>query len=109
LIRNEFTADITTDVVPARVVNLHRVRNLPALGALIAALLGIVLLAYTLAVGVRARTRHVANDFGVGNAATLSMALVLLVPATLAVGLLASIIPARRARHDDVATLLRVE
>ena len=44
--------------MPARIVNLHRVRSLPLLGALLAALFGTVLLAYTLAVAVRRRVRQ---------------------------------------------------
>jgi hypothetical protein len=152
----DYTAEMSLDTVPSRIVNLHRVRSLPAAGALVAALLGIVLLAYTLAVGVHARTRELgilralgmstrrvasvlawqglviaamitlvgipagallgiaawramANDLGVSPTPTWSLALLALIPITLAVGLLATVIPARRARHDDVATLLRVE
>src|SRR5439155_6972342 len=51
----EYTPEIVLDNVPARVVNLHRVRSLPLVGALLAALFGTVLLAYTLAVSVRRR------------------------------------------------------
>ena len=48
-----YPAEMLTDVVPARIVNLHRVRSLPIAGAMVAALLGVIVLAYTLAVGVR--------------------------------------------------------
>jgi putative ABC transport system permease protein len=40
------------------VVNLHRVRSVPRLGALLAALFGTLLLVYTLAVSVRRRIRQ---------------------------------------------------
>ncbi len=46
------------DVVPARVVNLHRVRTLPIVGAGLAAALAIVLIAFTLTVSVRLRARE---------------------------------------------------
>ncbi len=55
---HDYTSDVLLDDVPARVVNLHRVDSLPALGALIAALFGTMLLAYTLAVSERRRTRQ---------------------------------------------------
>jgi hypothetical protein len=51
------TAEVATDTIPSRVVNLDRVRRLPLFGASLAALLGIVLLAYSLAVSAAAR-RH---------------------------------------------------
>ena len=54
----DYTPEIVLDNVPARVVNLHRVRSLPRLGALLAAFFGTVLLAYTLAVSVRRRIRQ---------------------------------------------------
>jgi predicted lysophospholipase L1 biosynthesis ABC-type transport system permease subunit len=155
-LRADYTAEMATDVIPARVVNLHRVRSLPLVGAFIAALMGIVLLAYTLAIGVRARTRELgvlralgmstgrvgrvlawqgviiaalvtiiglpagvflgiaawramAHSLGVADRATMSLALAFLVPITVAIGLAASVLPARRARHENVAALLRVE
>jgi hypothetical protein len=49
---------ITTDIVAARVVNLRRVRAIPRLGIALSCALGLLLLAYTLAVGVRARSRE---------------------------------------------------
>jgi hypothetical protein len=55
-----YSQEMTTDTVPARVVNLHRVRLLPVLAALLAAALGIILLFSTLAVSVRVRTRQLA-------------------------------------------------
>jgi hypothetical protein len=54
----DYTPDIVLDNVPSRVVNLHRVRALPVLGGLLAAVLGTILLAYTLAVSVRVRERE---------------------------------------------------
>ena len=54
----DYTPDIVLDNVPSRVVNLHRVRALPILGGLLAAVLGTILLAYTLAVSVRVRDRE---------------------------------------------------
>jgi ABC-type lipoprotein release transport system permease subunit len=54
----DYTPEILLDNIPSRMVNLHRVRSLPLLGALLAALFGTVLVAYTLAVGVRRRTRQ---------------------------------------------------
>jgi hypothetical protein len=54
----DYTPDVLVDSIPARVVNLHRVRALPVVGAALAALLGTVLLAYTLAVGARIRVRQ---------------------------------------------------
>ena len=54
----DYTPEILLDNVPARIVNLHRVRSLPLVGALLAALFGTVLLAYTLAVAVRRRVRQ---------------------------------------------------
>jgi putative ABC transport system permease protein len=54
----DYTPEILLDNTPSRMVNLHRVRSLPLLGALLAALFGTVLVAYALAVGVRRRTRQ---------------------------------------------------
>jgi ABC-type lipoprotein release transport system permease subunit len=58
LIRRAYTAEMETDPVPARIVNLHRVVSLPLLGIALAGLLGTVLLAYTLYVTARSRTRE---------------------------------------------------
>jgi putative ABC transport system permease protein len=55
-----YTEDMVSDIVPARVVNLHRVRALPLLAVALAAALGAILLFYTLAVGARARIRQLA-------------------------------------------------
>jgi hypothetical protein len=55
---HDYTPEVLLDGVPSRFVNLHRVRSLPLLGALLAALFGTVLLAYTLAVAVRRRIRQ---------------------------------------------------
>ncbi len=57
-LRHDYTSEMLENVVPARVVNLHRVRTLPIVGALIAAVLAVVLVAFTLMVSVRLRTRE---------------------------------------------------
>jgi predicted lysophospholipase L1 biosynthesis ABC-type transport system permease subunit len=54
----DYTPELLLDNVPARVVNLHRVESLPRFGALLAALFGTMLLAYTLAVSVRRRVQQ---------------------------------------------------
>jgi putative ABC transport system permease protein len=153
---HDYTPDVILDNVPARIVNLHRVRALPLLGALLAALFGTVLLTYTLAVAVRRRIRQLgvlralgmsarrvsrvlvwqgvslalaitiiglpigvmlgaafwrafAQSLGVGTHATFPNALLLLAPAAIVVGVLAAVVPARRARRRHVGTLLRPE
>jgi putative ABC transport system permease protein len=125
-------------------------------GALLAGLLGVLLLVYTLAVSVRMRTgelavlralgmtsrrvgrvlgweglalaaamlvvgipigvvlgafswRTVAHQLGVAEHLTLPPSLLLLIPGAIAIALLAAIVPAHRARHRNVAALLRVE
>jgi hypothetical protein len=152
----DYTPEIMLDNVPARVVNLHRVLALPALGALLAAVFGTVLLAYTLAVSVRHRIRQLgvlralgmttrrvgrvlvcqgaalalaialagiplglvfgvvawrtfAHSLGVVSRATIPWTLLLLVPGSIAVGVLAAVVPARRSRRQPVSELLRVE
>src|SRR5258707_1331118 len=57
-LQRDYSAEMLSDNVPARIANLHRVRYLPIVGAVIAAAFGTVLLGYTLAVGVRARRRE---------------------------------------------------
>lgn len=59
-IRADYTEDIDIDAVPARIVNLQRVRRLPLIGLGLAGLLGTILLVYTLAISARARTRELA-------------------------------------------------
>jgi putative ABC transport system permease protein len=59
-IRRDYTEEMVTDTVPARIVNLHRVRRLPVLGLVVAGLLGTVVLAYTLAITARARSNELA-------------------------------------------------
>ena len=54
------TEEIYTDLIPARVVNLHRVRTLPLVGLLLAGTLGTFVLAFTLSTGVRSRLRDLA-------------------------------------------------
>ena len=57
-LEHDYIPDIVLDTVPSRIVNLHRVRTLPILGVLLAAALGTILMAYTLAVSVRVRVHH---------------------------------------------------
>jgi hypothetical protein len=57
-IRHDYNPEMLTNVVPARVVNLHRVRTLPIVGAIVAGVLAIILVAFTLMVSVRLRTRE---------------------------------------------------
>jgi FtsX-like permease family len=155
-IRNDYTAEIMTDAIPARVVNLHRVRQLPLLGAGLAALLSAVLLVYTLAVGVRVRARElgvlralgltsrrvgrvlayqgvllaiamlvigvpvglllgtaswraIAHRLGVADDLHAPLSFLALVPAALAVGVVASWAPSGRVRRRPVAELVRAE
>jgi hypothetical protein len=153
---HDYTPDVGLDNVPARIVNLHRVRSLPLLGALLAAVFGTVLLAYTLAVAVRRRIRHLgvlralgmsgrrvgrvlvwqgvalalaivvvglplgvvlgavvwrtfAHGLGVAPNATVPWSVLLLIPGSIVVGVLAAVMPAHRARRQHVSELLRVE
>ena len=53
-----YTEEIATDLIAGRIVNLHRVRGVPLLGVAAAALMGVFVLVYVLAVSVRARTRE---------------------------------------------------
>ena len=53
-----YTEEIATDLLGGRIVNLHRVRGVPLLGIAAAALMGMFVLVYVLAVSVRARTRE---------------------------------------------------
>ncbi|HTL84607.1 MAG TPA: FtsX-like permease family protein, partial [Acidimicrobiia bacterium] len=57
-LHRDYTEEMVTDNVPARVVNLHRVRSLLLIAVGLAALLGVAVVAYTLAIGVRARRRE---------------------------------------------------
>ncbi|MCJ7436989.1 MAG: hypothetical protein MUP97_04405 [Acidimicrobiia bacterium] len=153
---HDYTEEIATDLVPAQIVNLHRVRQLPLLGLAVAALMGIFVLVYTMAVSVRARTldlavfralglparrlrrvlgwegtvlaaamvligvpaglllgsllwRRVTDQLGVHGGAVVPLLLALLVPLALLTAVGASMYPARRARREKVAALLRTE
>jgi hypothetical protein len=155
-IAGDYTPEVILDNVPARIVNLHRVRSLPLLGALLAALFGTVLLAYTLAVAVRRRIRQLgvlralgmsgrrvgrvlvwqgvvlalaialiglplgialgavgwrtfAHSLGVAPSASIPWSVLLLIPGSIAVGVLAAVVPAYRARRQHVSELLRAE
>jgi len=55
-----YTEEITNDAISSRIVNLHRVRGLPLIGLVLAALMGLFVLVYALAITVRARTRDLA-------------------------------------------------
>lgn len=59
-LRRDYTEEILTDAVPARIVNLHRVRRLPLLGLVLAGFMGTTVLVYTLAISARARSRELA-------------------------------------------------
>jgi ABC-type lipoprotein release transport system permease subunit len=59
-----YTTEMITDMIPALVVSLHDVRGPSQLGALLAALLGSVLMAYTLAIGSRSRDLAVLRALG---------------------------------------------
>ena len=144
------------DTVPARVVNLHRVRALPLVGLLFAAVMGALVLGFALALGARNQRRdlailralgltsgggstrarvagrhagggHAARRFatrcarglvalarlarqlGIGSGSIVAGGLIVLVPATVAIAVLASLLPARQLRRDRVGVLLRTE
>jgi putative ABC transport system permease protein len=144
------------DTVPARVVNLHRVRALPLVGLLFAAVMGALVLAFALALGARTQRRDLAilralgltsggaarvltwqgvtlaavmllvglplgalagsllwreltRQLGIGSGSIVAGGLIALVPATVAVAVLASLLPARQLRKDRVGVLLRTE
>jgi putative ABC transport system permease protein len=59
-IAHDYSQEMLSDVVPARVVNLHRVRWLLLLAMALAGALGAVVLAYTVGVGARLRARQLA-------------------------------------------------
>jgi hypothetical protein len=59
-LQRDTTEEILADNVPARIVNLHRVCTLLLAGAALAAVLGTVLLAYTLTAGARTRNHELA-------------------------------------------------
>jgi hypothetical protein len=152
----DLTQEVMTDTTPARIVNLHRVRLLPLLGIALAGIVGTTILAYTLAIGVRARARELsvlralglaprrlrrvlasqgvaltsamlliglplgvvvgslywrdlANQLGVANRPVATPLIVLLVPASLLIAIVASLASARRARRQRVASHLRAE
>jgi hypothetical protein len=56
----DVTEEIATDVIPAEIVNLERVRGIPLIGLLLAGAMGTIILAYTLAVGQRGQMRDLA-------------------------------------------------
>ena len=151
-----YTEEIATDLIGGRIVNLHRVRNVPLLGIAAAALMGIFVLVYVLAVSVRARTREhavlralglpvrrlrrvlawqggvlavgivvigipaglllgaavwsrVADSIGVRPDAVLNPWLLVIAPIVLLVAIGGSLVPARRAAHQQIGTVLRAE
>jgi predicted lysophospholipase L1 biosynthesis ABC-type transport system permease subunit len=59
-IDQKFTEDLVTDIIPARVVNMHRVRSVPMLGILLAGVLGTITLAYVIVAGARIHRRELA-------------------------------------------------
>jgi len=151
-----YTEEIATDLVGGRIVNLHRVRGVPLLGIVAAALMGIFVLVYVLTVSVRARThehavlralglpvrrlrrvlawqgailaagivvfglpaglllgtalwRRAAAGIGVRPDVVLSPWLLLIAPFVLAIAVAASVVPSRRAAHEQITQLLRAE
>jgi hypothetical protein len=150
------TEDLVTDIIPARVVNMHRVRSVPMLGILLAGVLGTITLGYVIVAGARIHRRElailralgleakplrrvlawqgvltalamliiglplalvagnvlwrrVADDTGVSSEVFVPPQLLLLIPATLAVAITASLVANFRVRRTRVADLLREE
>jgi hypothetical protein len=58
-IDDDLTYEMVTDVIPARVASLRRVRLLPLAGLALAGVMGTTVLAYVLVAGVRAREREI--------------------------------------------------
>lgn len=56
----ELTEDLLTDIIPARIVNMHGVRDVPLLGIAFAAVLGAIILAYVIVAGTRTHRRELA-------------------------------------------------
>jgi predicted lysophospholipase L1 biosynthesis ABC-type transport system permease subunit len=56
----DYTEEQLTDIVPARVVNMHRVRSIPLLGVLLAAALGTITLGLLVIGGARIHRRNFA-------------------------------------------------
>lgn len=56
----EFTEDQLTDIIPARIVNMHGVRGVPLLGIGLAGAIGTVTLAYVIVAGARTHRREFA-------------------------------------------------
>ena len=59
-IDQEFTEDVLIDIIPARIVNMHRARSVPLLGVLLAGVLGTLTLAYVIVAGARIHRRELA-------------------------------------------------
>lgn len=59
-LRRDYSEEMATDIVPARVNNLARVRRLPLIGLLLAGAMGTFLLLYSLAITARVRRRELA-------------------------------------------------
>ena len=57
---SEFTEDQLLDIIPARVVNMHRVRSVPVIGIGLAAVLTAITLAYVIVAGARSHRRDLA-------------------------------------------------
>jgi putative ABC transport system permease protein len=152
----DYTEDELTDVIPARVVNMHNVRRLPLLGIYLAGALGTLTLAYVIVAGTRSHRRElavlraiglgarrirrvvlwqgalialamvalglplsllagaglwrrVAVNTGVQPGSVVPPAILLVIPAVLAVAVLASLFAALRVGHSRVAEVLREE
>jgi putative ABC transport system permease protein len=63
---NQLTEELTLDIVPARAVNMHRVRSLPLLGSALASMLAALVLGYTVISGARRHRRELATLRAVG-------------------------------------------
>jgi hypothetical protein len=92
-IDRDYTEEIVTDAVAARIVNLHRVRRLPLLGLLLAGFLGTILLVYTLTISARARMHELAVLRALGLRSKRVRAVLTWQGALLAVGMLVIGIP----------------
>jgi hypothetical protein len=63
---NQLTEELTTDMVPARAVNMHRVRGVPMVGIAIASTLAALVVGYTVGAGVAGHRRELAILQAVG-------------------------------------------
>jgi hypothetical protein len=57
---NELSEEVTIDIVPARAVNMHRVRGVPLVGIAIASVLAALVVGYTAVAGARSHRKELA-------------------------------------------------